>query len=506
MTTARPAAAGAGRTTLGDQLRIPIEWKCAGLAGWLLAAGVASGQALPFLPAGDSRLRHEVELNQDEDRIPLSTTWPIPINDVPEQYRDLPRASDQPGSATDAGWFINGGVKPNRLRVFEDTPRENGEAGVQGGWAVGDYAGGALHLSYAIHPQDEMHYRADGSYVSWRFGNWWATLGAQERWWGPGWDGSLIFSNNARPMPGITLERASSRAPKVKWMRWLGPYRFVTFMDRMEDRRPDFNKALMWGARFTFQPLTGLEIGLSRTAQWCGTGRPCGLKTFFEMLTARKNAVVNESGPHPDIQSKPAANRVAIDVRWHPVGFPFAVYWQEYGETFDSGNYRPRQLLQLFGAELAARDLFNGRARTFIEFADTACGALGTRPGDTPQFGCAYEKDSYPAGYRFRGRAIGDAMDRDGRRFTIGEIYVDEQDRTWQLRLRRIELNRGGYPAFLVPHTVSVVPEQLWTLEPMVEGRWRAFHYSLGGGLERTYELAHHGLTGYAFASLSSSW
>ena len=29
-------------------------------------------------------------------------------------------------------------------------------------------------------------------------------LSVTDRWWGPGWDGSLILSNNARPIPAIT--------------------------------------------------------------------------------------------------------------------------------------------------------------------------------------------------------------------------------------------------------------------------------------------------------------
>ena len=39
----------------------------------------------------------------------------------------------------------------------------------------------------------------DGSYIAARLGNWSASFGQVERWWGPGWDGSLILSTNARP-------------------------------------------------------------------------------------------------------------------------------------------------------------------------------------------------------------------------------------------------------------------------------------------------------------------
>jgi hypothetical protein len=38
-------------------------------------------------------------------------------------------------------------------------------------------------------------------------GNWSTSLGKVDRWWGPGWDGSLILSTNARPIPAISLDR-----------------------------------------------------------------------------------------------------------------------------------------------------------------------------------------------------------------------------------------------------------------------------------------------------------
>ncbi len=482
-----------------------------------LLNGVASAQGLPFLPAGDSRLRHEVELNRDEERVPLSTTWPIPLDDIPERYRETTRSVDQPGSATDAGWFLQGGANPTKLRVYEQTPRESAEAGVRAGWAAGDYSGGVVRFSYALHPSDQMHYRLDGTYASWKLGNWWATLGAQERWWGPGWDGSLIFGNNARPMPGVTLERASSIAPQSKWLSWIGPWRLVTFLDRMETSRPDYGKINFWGARVTFAPITGVEIGLTRTAQLCGVGRPCGLRTYFDMLTARKNLIVDESG-NPDINSKPAGNHSAIDVRWHIGHSPVSIYWQEDVEAIYSTNYGPTQTLQLAGIELAGRSINEGRTRTFLEYADTACEGSAIGQPYAVNFGCAYEKDTYLAGYRFRGRSIGDAMDRDGRRFTLGHMYTDEAGRFWQLRLRRLEINRGGVAQpGLVPHTLSTVPRLYWTIEPSVGGQFHQFNYTVGGALDQTNTFVYGpggdtgfghkiGYSGHFFASISASW
>ena len=42
--------------------------------------------------------------------------------------------------------------------------------------------------------------------------------------------------------------------------------------------------AQFWGMRVNFRPLPSLEIGLSRSAQWCGKDRPCDLDTFIDVI------------------------------------------------------------------------------------------------------------------------------------------------------------------------------------------------------------------------------
>ena len=489
-----------------------VELRLAALAPLvaLLAPATVLGQALPFQAPGDSRLRHMIELDTDDDRMPLSTTWPLPSADLRSDERDAMRGYNQPGSATDAGWFLSGAAKPTRLRTFSDTPREKGEAGLQAGWTAGDYAGGAIRVSYAFSPQDGMHYRFDGTYAAWRLGNWWLTAGFQDRWWGPGWDGSLILSNNARPMPGLGLERNSSVPFNSKWLSWLGPWRFVTFVDHMENHRPDFNNTLFWGARLTFAPLDSLEIGLSRTAEFCGQNRPCGLSTFFDMLTAKSNRAVNANGSQTQTQllQKRSAQTMAGDVRWHPGRLPVAIYWQEFAEVFDDRNLRPRQLLQLFGIEFASPDVASGRLRMFLEFADTACGAIGFNSGDKPGFGCAYEKDTWRAGYRYRGRVIGDSMDRDGRSFTLGGIVAYAPARSVELRLRHFDLNRGNIAQIgLLPQTVTTAAEKLWNGELKVDGPIGEYRYSIGAGADHGGPIGERARwNGRFFLSVSKNW
>jgi hypothetical protein len=473
------------------------------LVSAVVPAASALAQALPYLPTGDVRLRHEAQMAVDAGRMPLGTTWPISTRDVPESERATLRSTLQPGSGADAGWFVNGAAEPTMLRTFADTPRENGEIGVQAGWAAGDYAGGVIRLSYAIDPEDDKTFRYDDSYVAWRFGNWWATAGAQERWWGPGHDGSLILSNNARPMLQVALDRAEARAPEWSWLKWVGPYRWTTFMGALESDHSGFPNPLVWGLRLNFRPFdSGLEVGLSRTAQWCRPG-VCDLNAFGDVLFANDN-----QGENVAAEDEPGNQLAGFDVRYRlPVDLPLAVYWQLNGESIDNGNFRPRQQTQLFGAETWSRPTDGGGSwRAFVEYAGTACGDIGFS-GDETTFWCAYENGTFLDGYRYRGRVIGHSAERDARVYTVGGLYASPSGRTWEFRARHADLNRGAVGFESPSNTVATTATDLWNAEVRVSGRFQSVSYEIGFGVDRLDPGgASAEFNGRAFVSISAPW
>ena len=87
------------------------------------------------------------------------------------------------------------------------------------------------------------------------------SAGYMERWWGPGWDGSLILSTNARPIPSVTLERNYTDPFKTKWLSWIGPWRASIAMGEAEvARRAGARRALLRGAReFQAAALAGVR-------------------------------------------------------------------------------------------------------------------------------------------------------------------------------------------------------------------------------------------------------
>jgi hypothetical protein len=93
--------------------------------------------------------------------------------------------------------------------------------------------------------------------------------------------------------------------------------------------------------RVTWKPHPRVEVGLSRTAQWCGDGRPCGLDTFWDLLTGNDN--------DQPLAEQPGNQLGGFDVRWSVPKIPIAVYVQGIGE--DEANFMPSKYLGLAGIE-----------------------------------------------------------------------------------------------------------------------------------------------------------
>jgi hypothetical protein len=97
-------------------------------------------------------------------------------------------------------------------------------------------------------------------------------IGRDSLWWGPGLNGSLIFSNNAPPLDQIRL--ATAEPVRLPWIgAWLGPTKALFFLAQLEEDREDPHAKLA-GMRLTFSPVPGLEIGLSRAVMFDGRRRP----------------------------------------------------------------------------------------------------------------------------------------------------------------------------------------------------------------------------------------
>jgi hypothetical protein len=457
----------------------------------LLGFLVVAAHADPLARPGDMLLRHDIRLLVDEGMINLPVgTWPIPWADIIEQLDRAPADEASPGRAAaivrlrdrarrelatgewNIGAWASAAAEPRVIRTFEDTPREEAEAGVAVSWTNKRFTV-SLSAAYAHDPVDGEEFRPDGSYVGMALGNWMVTAGWQQRWWGPGNDANSILSSNARPRPGVALQRKLSTPFETKWLSWLGPWNLTTFMEYLDDERatPD---PLLWGLRFGFRPLKGLEINLTRTAMWCGEGRPCDLSAFFDVVTGQDN-----KGDNVASEDEPGNQLGGYDVRWSlPAKIPLALYMQWTAEDGRSKGVPLSSFLRMVGAEHWGT--FGGFShRTHIEVAETICreGGFGFSEKKPD---CAYNHPLYPTGYRYNQRVMGHTIDGDGRSYSIGSTLVDPRGHTWNVSLRYMQINIEGRPD--PNHSLSATPQdradlQLSHVRPTPYG---LFHVGIG--------------------------
>ncbi len=408
-----------------------------------------------YVPSGDLALRHDVQRLADYGVIkgPV-TTWPIawgailgdlyeadttslppPIVDAVARLkaRAIWEASPEVVVFNSKVGFADDAA---RIRSFQNTPR--GRVEVAAGVAyMNNWLSADVNVQYLDSKQDDDDLRFDESMLGVAFGNWSISASTQQRWWGPSWDGSLILSNNARPIPALVLDRIASNRFETDWLRWLGPWDLTVMMGRLEDDRAVPN-ARYFGMRFNFRPLSSLEIGVSRSAQWCGDGRPCDFGTFVDLLAGRDN----QGGDGIGSDNEPGNQLAGFDVRWSPrmLGSTTAFYGQLIGED-EAGGFPSRYMGQ-FGAEWSTYLGDRWSTRFYGEFSDTTCQFHES----SKIYNCAYNHGTYATGYRFRERSIGHGADNDARIFAVGAVAVDADDTQWRAHLRVGDLNRGGNP------------------------------------------------------------
>ncbi len=437
---------------------------------WL--AGMADAE--PWAGPGDVRLRNDLQLLNDSGviNIPL-TAWPIAWGDVYTSLSDTGTTDFSPdiwaayerikriardelaGGPAAFELSASGARNPRIIRSFENAPREDAEilAGIS--W-VGERFAMNLRATYADNPFDGDEIRPDGTYVGVALGNWRLSAGWQERWWGPGRDGSMILSTNARPMPSVGIQRIGSIRSESKWFRWMGPWTLTSFMGLMDDERV-IEDGLLWGFRFSMRPLRGLEIGLSRAAQWCGEGRKCDLQTFLRVLNGNDNR-----GANVDPEDEPGNQLAGFDIRWTlPRQIPLALYMQWIAEDTRDTGASLHQWLRQVGVEYWGT-IGDVSHRTHLEFGDTLArrGGIGENSA-VPN--SAYNHSIFKTGYRYNGRSIGHSMDGDGRSISLGSTWVQSAGHTWNLLLRHMEINRAGSPDSR--HTLSATPQELTDIQ-----------------------------------------
>lgn len=459
---------------------------CLAPCSWATAGG-------PLVPPGDPALRHDLQRLTDAGAIDLPlSAWPLSRPAIERALADVDptrlddsrleafhrlkeRLWQEPRGSARFYLSASAAGNPRTIRTFEDTPREDGA--VSGGLSwFGDRLAVNLEASFVADPFDDDEWRPDGSFLGLALGNWILSAGWQERWWGPGRDGSLILSTNARPAPGVGLQRDVSLPFESRWLRWIGPWTVTAFLNQLDDERV-VDDALLFGLRVTFKPHESLEIGLSRSAQWCGEDRPCDFDAFTDLLFGNDNRGVNV-----DPNDEPGNQLAGIDMRWAlPRDLPIALYMQWIGEDTRRGGPEIGSWLRQAGIEYwgTVSDL---EYRAHFEVADSTCREGGFGFSDVKP-DCGYEHGIYRTGYRYLGRAIGLGTDGDALTYSLGSTLIQSSGDTWNVSLRYMDLNRAGDIG--LPHTITTVPRELVDAQVSHERLTRFGQLYIGVGASR---------------------
>ncbi len=422
----------------------------------------------------DTLLRMDLQLLNDAEviRLPVNQ-WPLPraaVRYALENGREhfalntavsaaLARVRARLDATRKGGFSFDASAtagSPGLLRDFDTLGREDGELRARAVFSTGDRAEVSLNVTGAANPGDDRGLRADGSHATVQLGNWLLSANTLDRWWGPAHESSLILSNNARPMPTVMLERAAAKPFESRWLSWLGPWRFSFGFSQMERERADIDAPLFMAWRVVVMPFKDIELGFSRTAQFCGDQLECSWDVFWNMIAGNDNVGIDATP-----ENEPGNQMAGFDIRWaSPIGgWPYAVYSQFIGE--DESSYLPAKYLAQFGLETWKPLADGGLVQAFAEYSSTTCSANTDRG---PYYNCAYNQGLFNAeGYRYHGRVVGHTADRDAENYAVGIKFSAADGELWTASVRKSRLNRDDFGD--VRNTVSSVPATYQALE-----------------------------------------
>jgi hypothetical protein len=410
----------------------------------LVATAAQADASAPWTPSPAGR--HRLALLVDEARLDLPLTqWPLPRGAVVRALDGLPAAL--PPLLDEARSRLRHELREHRqsrlslavrgrqeaLPAFGDAPMPGSSVA----WRSPALELGAAAMQLGMRIDEELpeerprgtKARLDDTALALEAPGVQLQAWSHRSWWGPGWQNSLVLGHNTPPLTGISVQRAAASRSESPWLSWLGPWNFEFFAARMEDT----GAATLVGMRLTTRPLTGLELGFTRTAQWGGYGRPRSFDSFLHMLAGRRS---NPDTP-AEQQEDPANAMAGIDLRVRcPASLRCAAYLQTMGE--DEAGWAPSKHLALLGAEAWSAD---ASQRYSAEFAATSCRSWF---GETAERGCAYRNTAYPAGYTDAGRWVGAGIGPDSRVLTLAWMDV-ERGTTVRLHTGRIGAQVGHF-------------------------------------------------------------
>jgi len=312
----------------------------------------------------------------------------------------------------------------------------------------------------------------EGSFLATYLGNWVISLDQIPQWWGPGQDSAIILSNNAIAFPAIRFTRHNSTPIDLPVLSWLGPVSMTTYFGQQEHSN-ELQNIRTWGARINFKPFNSLEIGLSRTAQWGGRGRPTDFSTFIKLLKGEDNTNIES------MDTEPGNQLGGIDFHWRDslFGQNIGVYGEIVGE--DEAGGLPSHTMYQIGIETSFGSV-NTLNQLFLEYFDTMANC-----NDNASTGnCGYKHHVFQEGYRRYGRSMGSTYDNDTTGLILGITQTQNSGVSWYGKLKYLNINKDNSNGNVI-HPISEFAQKRLQIEA-------GYRTPLLGGLIKIQATVYH--------------
>lgn len=425
--------------------------RCA-LGLFLLGAALRT-QAQPWLEVGDRSLRSDVELLASRGLIDdLVTTWPIPVGQL-ARLADADQLEHQPEFVRQAAERVLARIPSDHhdedlhpiadarltnsaetIRDFGTLARDQADVNAGLGWNKDQLSARLLVGEQTHFDSHDARFALDGSYVAAQLGGVRGYGGWIEQWEGPGWSSSLLLSNNARPFPKIGLMRDDPHAFESPWLSWIGPWQLNLFVGLLDGERID-RYTVLTGFRLSFAPVQGLEIGLTRNTELCGSHHVCD--PIKAEIDVRNNpAHTNETNDEAGIEFKYSHSFGVLAVS------PYVQFMNE-----DTGPFTHAYTSYLGGFTLAGPSRYEGaRWRVTAEYADSVA-TLNWFDFGKKATGTAYNNGTYIDGYRYQDRTLGFSLDSESRLLSLSGLLTDSSGWTYRVVYYRAHINSAALAA-----------------------------------------------------------
>ena len=410
---------------------------CAVLGVANVQAQLASQASASFTPTWVTR--HYLQWLADQQELPvLNTQWPLPSGAVAQSLSGF---SSKSGIADSAAYvFVQNELSLAQGKANLQVQARNHVQGLVGfsenyangssailrsaelrsGQSVGVSFAGRLGVraeSNASAIPDHSNFSLEGSAAVLGFGGWNAQVFAHQFWWGPGWQSSLVNSNNSPAWQGIGLQRGSIKPSQSPWLAWMGPWNLDVFVAKAQDPLVVANQHqgfLFSGARLTIKPQPWLEVGFSRGMQSGGSGRPGGVSTFVKGFFGQDvNRYPWDNFEDSSGQIAGYDMRVRCPLSWGSCA-AYGQWMGEDGADFLGKIPLPSKFMSLWGVESTYG---NGRFRVFAEYADANTYSL---PWSSKPPSPGYVNGVYQQGYTNGGRWAGPSQGSGAKLTTLG--------------------------------------------------------------------------------------